>query len=280
MSKLRAASASITGGFAMTPARIVAIDTHAPFIARLNQTARQLGLADRVQGRVGDMAAPGVAPGSVDLHLGRGLHLQRWLRTWARLVPAAAESGNTRTGTATCSSSCARSSPWCKSRRHSADAASRPAALLLPRILPDILVVAPCRAGAPSPSVRRRNLHHGLLAPSLRRGGRRPDASTSRSGAAAVRVAVDYLILGGPLDDACSRGRCRPATRRTGARRCSRSTSTRAPIQALARAGSAPPGRGRGLARRGPASYPPRRGARAGCQGSARRAPRLPRRFR
>jgi len=52
---------------AVTPAQILAVDSHPPFIARLNETARRLGLTDRVQGRVGDMAAPGVPPGSVDL---------------------------------------------------------------------------------------------------------------------------------------------------------------------------------------------------------------------
>jgi SAM-dependent methyltransferase len=52
---------------AMTPARILAIDSHPPLIARLNETARRLGLADRVQGRVGEMSSPGVPPGSVDL---------------------------------------------------------------------------------------------------------------------------------------------------------------------------------------------------------------------
>lgn len=52
---------------AVTPAQIRAIDSHPPFIARLNDTARMLGLADRVHGRVGDMAAPDVPPGSVDL---------------------------------------------------------------------------------------------------------------------------------------------------------------------------------------------------------------------
>ncbi len=52
---------------AVTPAQILAIDSHPPFIARLNETVRKLGLADRIQGRVGDMAAPDVPTGSVDL---------------------------------------------------------------------------------------------------------------------------------------------------------------------------------------------------------------------
>jgi hypothetical protein len=41
-------------------------------------------------------------------------------------------------------------------RRHSADDASRLAALLLPRILPIFSVVAPCQPGASPPSVLRR----------------------------------------------------------------------------------------------------------------------------
>jgi SAM-dependent methyltransferase len=52
---------------AVTPAQILAIDSHPPFIARLNEAVRILELADRIQGRVGDMAAPDAPPGSVDL---------------------------------------------------------------------------------------------------------------------------------------------------------------------------------------------------------------------
>ena len=52
---------------AVTPAQILAIDSHSPVIARLNETARTLGLADQIHGRIGDMAAPDVPPGSVDL---------------------------------------------------------------------------------------------------------------------------------------------------------------------------------------------------------------------
>ena len=81
---------------AVTPAQILAIDSHPPFIARLNDTARMLGLADRVHGRVGDMATPDVPPGSVDLDLGRGLHLQHRIRAGARLVPAPAETRRAR----------------------------------------------------------------------------------------------------------------------------------------------------------------------------------------
>jgi SAM-dependent methyltransferase len=52
---------------AATPARLLAVDAHPPFIARLNDAAQQQGIAGRVRGVVGDMAAPAVPPGSVDL---------------------------------------------------------------------------------------------------------------------------------------------------------------------------------------------------------------------
>jgi SAM-dependent methyltransferase len=50
-----------------TPARIVAIDNHPPYIAALNREARVLGIADRVEGRVADMRDLDFAPGSFDL---------------------------------------------------------------------------------------------------------------------------------------------------------------------------------------------------------------------
>jgi SAM-dependent methyltransferase len=53
--------AELTGG------SIVAIDSYGPSVDRLNTTARELGLAGRVVGRVGDMASPDIAAGSVDL---------------------------------------------------------------------------------------------------------------------------------------------------------------------------------------------------------------------
>jgi SAM-dependent methyltransferase len=49
-----------------SPARIVAVDNHAPFVEELNRQAQALGLADRLEARVGDMQL-GFAPGSFDL---------------------------------------------------------------------------------------------------------------------------------------------------------------------------------------------------------------------
>ena len=49
------------------PARIVAIDNHPPFVDALNRAARDLGIADRVEGRVGDMHRLDFAPASSDL---------------------------------------------------------------------------------------------------------------------------------------------------------------------------------------------------------------------
>lgn len=49
------------------PARIVAIDNHPPFVDALNREARALGIADRLEGRVGDMRHLDFAPGSFDL---------------------------------------------------------------------------------------------------------------------------------------------------------------------------------------------------------------------
>lgn len=50
-----------------SPARVVAIDNHPPFIAELNRQAQARGLADRIDGRVADMRQLDVAPGSFDL---------------------------------------------------------------------------------------------------------------------------------------------------------------------------------------------------------------------
>ncbi len=53
--------AELTGG------SIVAIDSHAPFIARLNATIAARGLAPRVRAVVADMASLGLPPASFDL---------------------------------------------------------------------------------------------------------------------------------------------------------------------------------------------------------------------
>jgi len=46
---------------------IVALDSHAPSIDRLRETAAARGLAERIQPTVGDMAEPGLPPASFDL---------------------------------------------------------------------------------------------------------------------------------------------------------------------------------------------------------------------
>lgn len=51
----------------LTAGSIVAIDSHAPSIARLRATLAERGLASRVQAIVGDMADPKQPPGSFDL---------------------------------------------------------------------------------------------------------------------------------------------------------------------------------------------------------------------
>ena len=49
------------------PARFVAVDNHPPFVDLLNREAQRLGIADRLEGRVGDMQRLDFAPGSFDL---------------------------------------------------------------------------------------------------------------------------------------------------------------------------------------------------------------------
>lgn len=49
------------------PGPLVAVDLHAPFIARLRERASMLGLAERIDARVADMRSPGLEPHSVDL---------------------------------------------------------------------------------------------------------------------------------------------------------------------------------------------------------------------
>ncbi len=51
----------------LTSGPIVAIDNHAPGIARLKASLRERGLSERVQARVGDMANPEQSPESFDL---------------------------------------------------------------------------------------------------------------------------------------------------------------------------------------------------------------------
>lgn len=70
--------------------RIVAVDSHAPSIARLNATLAARGLSPRVEARVGDMADPGLPPGSFDLIWSEGalynLGIDPALRVCRRLL--------------------------------------------------------------------------------------------------------------------------------------------------------------------------------------------------
>jgi SAM-dependent methyltransferase len=49
------------------PGKLLAVDLHAPFIARLCERAVTLGLADRIDARVADMRQLAIAPHSIDL---------------------------------------------------------------------------------------------------------------------------------------------------------------------------------------------------------------------
>lgn len=71
-------------------ARIVAVDNHPPFVDVLNREAQRLGLADRLEARVGDMRRLGFADGSFDLIWSEGaiynVGVEAGLRDWRRLL--------------------------------------------------------------------------------------------------------------------------------------------------------------------------------------------------
>ena len=73
-----------------SPARIVAVDLHPPFIDELNRKARELGIADRLEGRVGDMRQLDFANDSFDLIWCEGaiykMGVEAGLRDWRRLL--------------------------------------------------------------------------------------------------------------------------------------------------------------------------------------------------
>ena len=75
---------------ASSPAHIVAVDSHPPFIAELNRKAQELGLADRLQAHVADMRHLGFADGSFDLIWSEGaiynMGVETGLRDWRRLL--------------------------------------------------------------------------------------------------------------------------------------------------------------------------------------------------
>ena len=75
---------------ASSPAHIVAVDNHPPFIAELNRKAHELGIADRLQAHVADMRRLGFADGSFDLIWCEGaiynMGVEAGLRDWRRLL--------------------------------------------------------------------------------------------------------------------------------------------------------------------------------------------------
>ncbi len=74
-----------------SPGRFVAIDNHPPFINELNRHARELGIADRLEARVGDIKQLDFPAGSFDLIWCEGaiwvLGFEAGLREWRRLLP-------------------------------------------------------------------------------------------------------------------------------------------------------------------------------------------------
>lgn len=73
-----------------SPARIVAIDNHPPFVDALNQRARERGLADRIDARLGDMRALDTNLAPVDLIWSEGaiyqMGFEEGLRAWRSLL--------------------------------------------------------------------------------------------------------------------------------------------------------------------------------------------------
>jgi SAM-dependent methyltransferase len=73
-----------------SPARIVAVDSHRPFVDEVIRRARDEGLADRIDARVGDMRALDFAPGSFDVIWSEGaiaiMGVEAGLRAWRDLL--------------------------------------------------------------------------------------------------------------------------------------------------------------------------------------------------
>ena len=71
-------------------ARIVAVDTHPPFVDALNREARRLGITDRLEARVADMRSLDFPDGSFDLIWCEGaiynVGVEAGLRDWRRLL--------------------------------------------------------------------------------------------------------------------------------------------------------------------------------------------------
>ena len=74
-----------------SPARIVAVDNHPPFVDVLNREAARLGIANRLEARVADMRRLDFADGSFDLIWCEGaiynVGVAEGLRDWRRLLP-------------------------------------------------------------------------------------------------------------------------------------------------------------------------------------------------
>jgi SAM-dependent methyltransferase len=73
-----------------SPARFVAIDNHAPFVAELARRAKAFGLEGRIDARVGDMSRLDFADGSFELIWCEGaiyvVGFENGLREWRRLL--------------------------------------------------------------------------------------------------------------------------------------------------------------------------------------------------
>ena len=71
-------------------AKVIAIDLHPPFLDQLARSAADAGLSHLIEPRRADMAAPGLAPGSVDLIWSEGsayvLGFAEALRRWRPLL--------------------------------------------------------------------------------------------------------------------------------------------------------------------------------------------------
>lgn len=75
---------------ALTGGRVTAVDSHAPFVARLAQAVAERGLTEQVGPLVGDMAKPPCPPGGADLIWSEGaayfLGIETALKTWQPLL--------------------------------------------------------------------------------------------------------------------------------------------------------------------------------------------------
>ena len=73
-----------------SPGRFVAVDNHRPFVDEQNLHARELGIADRIEGRVGDILQIDLPAASFDLIWCEGaiwvIGFETGLREWRRLL--------------------------------------------------------------------------------------------------------------------------------------------------------------------------------------------------